>query len=168
MRLRTTKGTIEYRQRSHLLRQFFPASKNTAANKQNRISRFTVSRLSDGELKADSELTLLEWDSNGHNGGDLAFGPDGYLYCPTGDGTSDSDPLATGQGLNDLLSVMLRLDVDHPAGDKAYSIPSDNPFINVPDARPEIWAYGFRNPWRMDFDHQLNQLWLGQIGRAHV
>lgn len=135
------------------------------ANKQNRISRFTVSRLSDGELKADSELTLLEWDSNGHNGGDLAFGPDGYLYCPTGDGTSDSDPLATGQGLNDLLSVMLRLDVDHPAGDKAYSIPSDNPFINVPDARPEIWAYGFRNPWRMDFDHQLNQLWLGQNGQ---
>ena len=135
------------------------------ANKQNRISRFTVSRLSDGELKADSELTLLEWDSNGHNGGDLAFGPDGYLYCPTGDGTSDSDPLATGQGLDDLLSVMLRLDVDHPAGDKAYSIPSDNPFINVPDARPEIWAYGFRNPWRMDFDHQLNQLWLGQNGQ---
>ncbi len=135
------------------------------ANKQNRISRFTVSRLPDGELKADSELTLLEWDSNGHNGGDLAFGPDGYLYCPTGDGTSDSDPLATGQGLNDLLSVMLRLDVDHPAGDRAYSIPSDNPFINVPDARPEIWAYGFRNPWRMDFDHQLNQLWLGQNGQ---
>ena len=137
------------------------------SNKQNRISRFTVTESADvpGELKADNELVILEWDSNGHNGGDLAFGPDGYLYCPTGDGTSDSDTLATGQGLNDLLAVMLRLDVDHPTADKHYSIPPDNPFINVPDARPEIWAYGFRNPWRMDYDHESNQLWLGQNGQ---
>ena len=137
------------------------------SNKQNRISRFTVTESADvpGELKADNELVILEWDSNGHNGGDLAFGPDGYLYCPTGDGTSDSDTLATGQGLNDLLAVMLRLDVDHPTADKPYSIPSDNPFVNVPDARPEIWAYGFRNPWRMDYDHESNQLWLGQNGQ---
>lgn len=137
------------------------------SNKQNRISRFTVTESADvpGELKADSELVILEWDSNGHNGGDLAFGPDGFLYCPTGDGTSDSDTLVTGQGLNDLLAVMLRLDVDHPTADKPYSIPSDNPFINVPDARPEIWAYGFRNPWRMDYDHESNQLWLGQNGQ---
>ena len=137
------------------------------SNKQNRISRFTVSESADvpGELKADNELVILEWDSNGHNGGDLAFGPDGYLYCPTGDGTSDSDTLATGQGLNDLLAVMLRLDVDHPTAEKSYSIPPDNPFINVPDARPEIWAYGFRNPWRMDYDHESNQLWLGQNGQ---
>jgi uncharacterized repeat protein (TIGR03806 family) len=71
----------------------------------------------------------------------------------------------TGQGLGDLLAVMLRLDVDHPTADKPYSIPPDNPFINVPDARPEIWAYGFRNPWRMDYDHESNQLWLGQNGQ---
>jgi uncharacterized repeat protein (TIGR03806 family) len=137
------------------------------SNKQNRISRFTVTESADvpGELKADNELVILEWDSNGHNGGDLAFGPDGYLYCPTGDGTSDSDTLATGQGLNDLLAVMLRLDVDHPTAEKSYSIPPDNPFVNVPDARPEIWAYGFRNPWRMDYDHESNQLWLGQNGQ---
>lgn len=137
------------------------------SNKQNRISRFTVTESADvpGELKADNELVILEWDSNGHNGGDLAFGPDGYLYCPTGDGTSDSDTLATGQGLNDLLAVMLRLDVDHPTADKHYSIPPDNPFVHVPDARPEIWAYGFRNPWRMDYDHESNQLWLGQNGQ---
>ena len=134
-------------------------------NKQDRISRFTITSLPDGELKADSELVILEWDSNGHNGGDLAFGPDGNLYCPTGDGTSDSDTLETGQGLHDLLAVMLRLDVDHPADGKAYSIPPDNPFVNAPGARPEIWAYGFRNPWRMDYDHQLNQLWLGQNGQ---
>lgn len=152
-----------YKQNGHLF--LISNGPMTEANKQNRISRFTVSRTSDGQLKADSELVILEWDSNGHNGGDLAFGPDGFLYCPTGDGTSDSDPLATGQGLNDLLAVMIRIDVDHPAADKHYSIPADNPFINVPDARPEIWAYGFRNPWRMDFDHQSNQLWVGQNGQ---
>ena len=109
----------------------------TVDNKQNRITRHTIQKQTDGQLKAVDELVILEWDSNGHNGGDLAFGPDGYLYCPTGDGTSDSDPLETGQGLNDLLAVMLRIDVDTPSADKAYSIPPDNPFINVPNARPE-------------------------------
>ena len=135
------------------------------ANKQNRISRFTIDRSPEGGLREDSELVVLEWDSNGHNGGDPAFGPDGYLYCPTGDGSSDSDTLETGQGLNDLLAVMLRLDVDHPPDGKAYAVPPDNPFINTAGARPEIWAYGFRNPWRMDFDHQSNQLWVGQNGQ---
>ncbi len=155
----------KYRENKHLY--LITNGPMSESNKQNRISRFTVSDSADvpGELKADDELVILEWDSNGHNGGDIAFGPDGYLYCPTGDGTSDSDTLATGQGLNDLLAVMLRLDVDHPTADKPYSIPPDNPFINVADARPEIWAYGFRNPWRMDYDHESNQLWLGQNGQ---
>ena len=155
----------KYRENKHLY--LITNGPMSESNKQNRISRFTVTESADvpGELKADNELVILEWDSNGHNGGDLAFGPDGYLYCPTGDGTSDSDTLATGQGLNDLLAVMLRLDVDKPTADKSYSIPPDNPFINVPDARPEIWAYGFRNPWRMDYDHESNQLWLGQNGQ---
>ncbi|MFM7869083.1 MAG: PQQ-dependent sugar dehydrogenase, partial [Planctomycetaceae bacterium] len=102
-----------------------------AENKQNRISRFTMQRDGQRLLAADSELVILEWDSNGHNGGDLAFGPDGYLYCPTGDGTSDSDPLQTGQGVNDLLAVMLRLDVDRPTADRPYSIPPDNPYVDV-------------------------------------
>ena len=136
-----------------------------AENKQNRISRFTVERDPPYAVVTDSELVILEWDSNGHNGGDLAFGPDGYLYCPTGDGTSDSDPLKTGQGLDDLLAVLIRIDVDRPGEDKAYSIPPDNPFVDVPGARPEIWAYGFRNPWRMDYDHELDQLWITQNGQ---
>ncbi len=135
------------------------------ANKFDRITRVTIARDGAGKVVEGSELVILEWQSNGHNGGDLAFGPDGYLYCPTGDGTTDSDTLETGQGLNDLLAVMLRLDVDHPTKDAPYSIPPDNPFINTPGARPEIWAYGFRNPWRMDYDHQTNQLWLGQNGQ---
>jgi uncharacterized repeat protein (TIGR03806 family) len=135
------------------------------SNKLNRISRFTISREPPRMLVPDSELVILEWESNGHNGGDLAFGPDGYLYCPTGDGTSDSDTLQTGQGLNDLLAVLLRIDVDHPEQGKNYSVPRDNPFVNTPGARPEIWAYGFRNPWRLDYDHQLNQLWVAQNGQ---
>lgn len=136
-----------------------------AENKQNRISRFTMQRDGQRLVAADSELVILEWDSNGHNGGDLAFGPDGYLYCPTGDGTSDSDPLQTGQGVNDLLAVMLRLDVDRPTADRPYSIPPDNPYVDIAGARPEIWAYGFRNPWRMAYDWQSNQLWVGQNGQ---
>ncbi|MBL8809071.1 MAG: PQQ-dependent sugar dehydrogenase [Planctomycetaceae bacterium] len=135
------------------------------ANKFDRITRITIARNGDRKVVDGSELLILEWQSNGHNGGDLAFGPDGYLYCPTGDGTTDSDTLETGQGLNDLLAVMLRLDVDHPTESAPYSIPADNPFINTPGARPEIWAYGFRNPWRMDYDHESNQLWLGQNGQ---
>jgi uncharacterized repeat protein (TIGR03806 family) len=132
--------------------------------KRNRISRWTISRET-GSAESGSEQVVLEWESNGHNGGDLAFGPDGMLYCPTGDGTTDSDPLATGQGLNDLLAVMLRIDVDRPSEGRAYSIPADNPFVATPGARPEIWAYGFRNPWRLDIDQQTGQVWVGQNGQ---
>lgn len=136
-----------------------------AENKQNRISRYTIGQEKPHAIDPQSELVILEWDSNGHNGGELAFGPDGFLYCVTGDGTSDSDPLLTGQGVNDLLAVMLRLDVDHPTKDRPYSIPKDNPFLDVADARPEIWAFGFRNPWRMTFDKKTGQLWVGQNGQ---
>ncbi len=136
-----------------------------AENKQNRIARFTVGREKPHAIDPQSELVILEWDSNGHNGGELAFGPDGMLYCVTGDGTSDSDPLLTGQGLNDYLAVMLRLDVDHPEKDRPYSIPQDNPFLHVPDAKGEIWAFGFRNPWRMTFDKKSGQLWVTQNGQ---
>ncbi len=136
-----------------------------AENKHNRIARYTIGRESPHPIDPQSELVIIEWESNGHNGGELAFGPDGMLYCVTGDGTSDSDPLLTGQGVNDLLAVMLRLDVDHPDKDRPYSIPKDNPFIHMPEARPEIWAFGFRNPWRMTFDKQTGQLWVGQNGQ---
>jgi uncharacterized repeat protein (TIGR03806 family) len=136
-----------------------------ATNKQNRIARFTIDRKPPHKIDPKSELVILEWDSNGHNGGDLRFGPDGYLYVPTGDGTSDSDTNLTGQDLADLCAVLIRIDVDHPDKDRPYSIPPDNPFVGVKDARPEIWAYGFRNPWRMDYDHKSNQLWVGQNGQ---
>jgi uncharacterized repeat protein (TIGR03806 family) len=133
-------------------------------NKHNRIVRYTVDR---GTHKLDpaTELVILEWESNGHSGGELGFGPDGMLYCPTGDGTSDSDTLLTGQGVDDLLAVVLRLDVDHPDPGRNYSVPKDNPFVDMPGARPEIWAFGFRNPWRMDFDQKTGALWVAQNGQ---
>ena len=137
----------------------------TAARKTDRISSFTVARDGARGIVPGSEVTILEWESNGHDGGDLAFGPDGYLYCPTGDGSTDSDTLRTGQGLDDLLAVMLRIDVDRPTPERPYSIPPDNPFLGVPGARGEIWAYGFRNPWRLDIDRDTGRVWVGQNGQ---
>jgi uncharacterized repeat protein (TIGR03806 family) len=130
----------------------------------NRISRFAVSREAPFACERDSERIIIEWESNGHNGGDLGFGPDGMLYISAGDGTTDSDTNLTGQKISDLVSGMLRIDVDHPAPGKEYAIPKDNPFLDVAGARPELWAYGFRNPWRIHFDPQGN-LWCGDIGQ---
>ena len=136
----------------------------SASNKQDRISRFTVDRQT-GKIDPASELVFLEWDSNGHNGGDLAFGPDGYLYHASGDGSSDSDANDRGQNPDHLTSKMIRIDVDHPDGKRPYSIPGDNPFVNMPGYQPEAWAYGFRNPWRIAFDSANGDLWVGQNGQ---
>jgi uncharacterized repeat protein (TIGR03806 family) len=132
--------------------------------KFNRISRFTVRREAPYDCDPASELVIIEWESNGHNGGDLAFGPDGYLYASAGDGTSDSDTNLTGQKISDLVSGMLRIDVERPDKGRGYSVPADNPFLDIPQARPELWAYGFRNPWRIHFDPAGN-LWCGDIGQ---
>ncbi len=143
----------------------FSNGPNSAAeHKLNRISRFVVSREGARACDPASEQIVIEWESNGHNGGDLAFGPDGMLYISAGDGTSDSDTNLTGQKISDLVSGMLRIDVDHPAPGMAYAIPQDNPFLDVAGARGELWAYGFRNPWRIHFDRQGN-LWCGDIGQ---
>jgi len=132
-----------------------------------RVSRFLVSQ-TNGVPRCDaaSEQVLIEWKSGGHNGGCLKFGPDGYLYITTGDASSPSPPdsLATGQDLTDLLASVLRIDVDHGSQDTAYRVPADNPFVAQANVRPEIWAYGFRNPWKMSFDAESGQLWVGDVG----
>ena len=118
------------------------------------VSRFTVSRTDPPVIDPESEQVILTFWSGGHNGGCLAFGKDGYLYISTGDGAGPSppDPKMTGQDCSDLLSSILRIDVDHPEPGKAYSIPADNPFVKLEGVRPEIWAFGFRNPWKMSID----------------
>ncbi len=131
-----------------------------------RLSRFKVIGDSKPKIDAASETIILEWLGGGHNGGDLAFGPDGMLYVATGDGAGPSPPdqLKTGQNVSDLLSSILRIDVRRSTHEHRYQIPGDNPFVDLPNARHEIWAYGFRNPWRMSFDTSTGQLWTGDVG----
>ncbi len=102
-----------------------------------------------------------------HNGGALAFGPDGMLYVALGDGGSEGDPLGNGQRTDTLLGKLLRLDVRERSDASApYVIPPDNPFVGVTGARPEIWAYGLRNPWRFSFDPPTGDLWIGDVGQG--
>lgn len=98
-----------------------------------------------------------------HNGGDITFGPDGYLYVALGDGGSGGDPHGNGQNLDTLLGKILRID---PSGGDPYAIPADNPFVDDPDARGEIWAYGLRNPWRFSFDKATGDLLIGDVGQS--
>ncbi len=117
-----------------------------------------------------SELVLLEIDQpyDNHNGGQIAFGPDGYLYIGMGDGGSANDPHGHGQNLATLLGALLRIDVDRVSSGRRYGIPPDNPFVGRPDARPEIYAYGLRNPWRFSFDAATGRLYLADVGQDAV
>jgi len=110
-------------------------------------------------------LTIPHPTFQNHNGGTLAFGPDGYLYWSVGDGGSGGDPSNNAQNLNILLGKILCLDVDHVSPGLNYSIPSSNPFFNTPNRRGEIWAYGLRNPWRLSFDRQMGDLFIGDVGQ---
>ncbi|MEM6771624.1 MAG: PQQ-dependent sugar dehydrogenase, partial [Bacteroidota bacterium] len=109
-------------------------------------------------------LTISQPFAN-HNAGDLAFGPDGMLYIPTGDGGGGGDPDDTGQDPTSLLGKMLRIDVDNTSPGLPYAIPADNPFVSDATVRDEIWALGLRNPWRISFDRQTGDLWIGDVGQ---
>ncbi|MDZ4828763.1 MAG: PQQ-dependent sugar dehydrogenase [Phycisphaerae bacterium] len=134
--------------------------------KRSVLSRFAIS--ADGRtVDPKSEEVLLEvaqpyWN---HNGGTVLFGPDGYLYLSLGDGGAANDPNDAGQDLDSLLAKVLRIDVNKKGDGKPYAIPSDNPFVSKAGARPEIWAYGLRNVWRMSFDTKTGELWAGDVGQ---
>jgi glucose/arabinose dehydrogenase len=131
------------------------------------VSRFRVSR--DDPDRADptfeEELLRIPHKFWNHDGGTIVFGPDGYLYIALGDGGSANDPDGNGQNLNTILGKVLRIDVNKKEDGKPYAIPKDNPFVGRADARPEVWAYGLRNIWRMAFDRATGQLWAGEVGQ---
>lgn len=138
----------------------------TDANGDTVVSRFQVG---DDPDRADpaSETVLLniEQPYGNHNGGQLQFGPDGYLYIGMGDGGSGGDPEGHGQNPNTLLGALLRLDVDQGDEEAAYAIPPDNPYVDDENGRNEIWAIGLRNPWRFSFDRLTHDLYIADVGQ---
>ncbi len=139
----------------------------TSANNETIVSRFQISKNDPNKADTQSEQIILRFNQpySNHNGGQVCFGPDGYLYISTGDGGSGGDPQGNGQNLSTLLGAILRIDVDKSQGNLKYGIPADNPFLNVSNARPEIYAYGLRNPWRISFDSENGMLWAADVGQ---
>ncbi|MFG3164001.1 PQQ-dependent sugar dehydrogenase [Streptomyces sp. NPDC048232] len=126
------------------------------------IDEFAVQ---DGTIQEDTRRTVLtqEQPESNHNGGDITFGPDGYLYIAFGDGGGGGDPDGNGQKLDTLLGKLLRID---PQGGTPYAVPEDNPFVGDPGARSEIWSYGLRNPWRFSFDAGSGDLLIADVGQS--
>jgi glucose/arabinose dehydrogenase len=143
----------------------------TTDQSTSKISRFQVDLQDPLVANPASELILMEFPQpfGNHNGGQLAFGPDGYLYIAVGDGGSGGDPQGHGQNTSTVLGSILRIDVDNPLGSLNYGIPTSNPFAdNQSGARAEIFAYGMRNPWRMNFDTETGLLWVGDVGQNEL
>lgn len=134
----------------------------TDNNGDTTISRFQVSSDPNAADPASEQILLtLPQPFGNHNGGQIQFGPDGYLYIGMGDGGAANDPLGNGQNNTTLMGALLRIDVDQS---DSYAIPADNPFVNS-DNRNEIWAYGLRNPWRFSFDRLTGDLYLADVGQ---
>lgn len=134
------------------------------------VSEFRIDPASDAVADPNAERILLHIDQPfaNHNGGGLTFGPDGMLYVAMGDGGSGGDPLGNGQRLDRLLGKILRIDVGETVAAAAapYQVSPDNPFVSVSGANPEIWLTGLRNPWRIRFDAQTGDLWIGDVGQS--
>lgn len=147
---------------------YFYVNYTAAGSGRTIISRFSVSEGNPNRADPNSEVEILSYNQpfSNHNGGHLAFGPDGYLYVAVGDGGGAGDPNENGQDRTTLLGSILRIDIDNPQDEKQYGIPPGNPFAdNNEGYREEIYAYGLRNPWRFSFDPETESLWVGDVGQ---
>jgi glucose/arabinose dehydrogenase len=137
----------------------------TDANGNTVVSSFRINPADPNRVLPDSESVILqvEQPAANHNGGAIVFGPDGYLYISLGDGGGGNS--GNGQRLDTLLGKILRIDVDATSG-APYGIPAGNPFVTTAGARPEIWLYGLRNPWRTSFDRATGDFWIGDVGAS--
>jgi len=132
------------------------------------VSRFRRNSPRHADVGSEAVLLKVAQPFSNHNGGQIAFGPDGLLYIGMGDGGAANDPLDHAQNLGTLLGALLRIDVDHVEAPLPYAIPADNPFRSTQGARTEIWAYGLRNPWRFAFDTLTGRLFVGDVGQDQV
>jgi len=137
---------------------------DTDLNGDTRVAGYAM-RGEHAVVSSRRQVLFVDQPYDNHNGGDLVFGPDGDLYIGLGDGGSGGDPHGNGQSLGTLLGKMLRIDPT-PAGPEPYRVPPDNPFVGDVGARPEIWAYGLRNPWRYSFDPATGDLWIADVGQS--
>lgn len=149
---------------------YFYVDYTTETNNQRStyISRFQVDPTNPNKALTNSELIILQVSQpySNHNAGQIIFGPDGYLYVTLGDGGGANDPSSNGQNLKTLLGSILRIDVNNPQNGKNYGIPLDNPFVNNSNGYlEEIYAYGFRNPYRLSYDKNSNLFFIGDVGQ---
>ena len=147
--------------------QFFVCYSVPGPKPRQRVSRFCVRADDPDRADRASEEVLLEFEQPflNHNGGSIVFGTDGFLYIGLGDGGSRNDALGNGQNLDTWLGKVLRIDVDQRSEGQAYAIPADNPFVDRAGVRPEIFAFGFRNPWQLSCDAATGQIWAGDVGQ---
>jgi glucose/arabinose dehydrogenase len=129
------------------------------------VSEFRRRTATEADAASERVLLKIAQPFDNHNGGQLAFGPDGYVYIGMGDGGAGNDPHGNGQRTDTLLGKVLRIDVNKRGTERAYGIPADNPFVGKAGARAEIWAYGLRNPWRFSFDAVTGRLYLADVGQ---
>jgi len=143
-------------------RYFYVNYTDTAGD--TKVARYRVPKDADAADPASEEIVLtVQQPFANHNGGQLAFGPDGYLYIGMGDGGSANDPHGNGQKMSTLLGKLLRIDVE--SGVRPYAVPPSNPFVGKKEVRPEIWASGLRNPWRFSFDRATGDLFIADVGQ---
>ncbi len=139
--------------------------KGPGGKNHSRIVRYTLAREAPWRIVEGSRSTIIEWPSDGHNGAAAVFGNDGMLYVTSGDGSPNSDRDNAGQDTASMLSKVMRIDVDGAPAGQGYRVPGDNPFTGNAAVRPETWAYGLRNPWRITNDPVTGQIWVGQNGQ---